>query len=477
MYVLRLPIDADASAFREAAKRALSNDLKPADIAFVCHDSGIFFDEAPPARSLDLTVPRTFAELMDSAICHRGEDRFALLYDVLWRLKHGEPALLDRATDPFIAKLGLYVKAVRRDIHKMHAFVRFHKQDTPDGELYLAWFEPDQFILKAATPFFADRFANMRWIIATPIGTAVWDTHTLGFEPARPKPEKLEDGVLDGLWRTYYRTIFNPARLNKDAMTKEMPRRYWKNMPEAADIPAMMAGVSNRLAAMDRDADQAPRYADKARPQPQHDPMPKVGLTKLRNEAEHCTACPLYKHATQTVFGEGPARARFVLVGEQPGDQEDIAGKPFVGPAGQLLDRALEDAGIDRKTVYVTNAVKHFKFEPRGKRRIHSKPNASEVKICSTNWLARELDTIEPEFVVALGGTAAQALSGKGVAITKLRGHELAWADGRRGLATVHPSYLLRFPDHASKDAEYKKFVADLKLAAKLASHPSTSSG
>jgi DNA polymerase len=205
--------------------------------------------------------------------------------------------------------------------------------------------------------------------------------------------------------------------------------------------------------------------------------MARASLTKLRAEAEHCTACPLYKHATQTVFGEGPAKARFVLVGEQPGDQEDIAGKPFVGPAGQLLDRALEDAGIDRKTVYVTNAVKHFKFAPRGKRRIHSKPNASEVKICSHTWLARELDTIKPEFVVALGGTAAQALSGKGVAITKLRGHELAWADGRRGLATVHPSYLLRIPDHASKDAEYKKFVEDLKLAATLASHPSTSSG
>jgi len=197
-----------------------------------------------------------------------------------------------------------------------------------------------------------------------------------------------------------------------------------------------------------------------------------TSLTRLRHDAKHCTACPLYKHATQTVFGEGPANARFVLVGEQPGDQEDIAGKPFVGPAGQLLDRALDDAGIDRKSVYVTNAVKHFKFEPRGKRRIHSKPNAGEVKICSTNWLARELDAIEPEFVVALGATAAQALSGKGVAIAKLRGREMAWADGRRGLATVHPSYLLRIPDRTAKEAEYEKFVADLSLAAKLAAHP-----
>lgn len=196
--------------------------------------------------------------------------------------------------------------------------------------------------------------------------------------------------------------------------------------------------------------------------------MAKTGLNALREDAAHCTRCPLYRRATQTVFGEGPARARFVLVGEQPGDAEDIAGKPFVGPAGQILDRALDDAGIDRKTVYVTNAVKHFKFVPRGKRRIHSKPNASEIKACHP-WLAGELAAIEPDFVVALGATAAQSLWGKAVAVTKLRGRELAWADGRRGLATVHPSYLLRIPDAASKAREHKKFVADLKLAAKLA--------
>ena len=147
---------------------------------------------------------------------------------------------------------------------------------------------------------------------------------------------------------------------------------------------------------------------------------------------------------------------------------EDIAGKPFVGPAGQILDRALEDAGIARKTVYVTNAVKHFKFEPRGKRRIHSKPNASEIKACHP-WLASELAAIAPDFVVALGATAAQSLCGKAVAVTKLRGRELKWTNGRHGLATVHPSYLLRIPDAASKARAYKKFVADLKLAAKLA--------
>lgn len=191
-------------------------------------------------------------------------------------------------------------------------------------------------------------------------------------------------------------------------------------------------------------------------------------LTQIRAEAEKCTDCPLYKHATQTVFGEGPARAKIVLVGEQPGDQEDLAGKPFVGPAGQMLDRALDDAEIERTKVYITNAVKHFKFAPRGKRRIHSRPNAAEIKICH-QWIARELSAIEPDVVVAMGATAAQSLMGKGVPIGRNRGKELTWADGRRGIITVHPSFLLRIPDAESKAREYKAFVRDLKLAAKLA--------
>jgi len=191
-------------------------------------------------------------------------------------------------------------------------------------------------------------------------------------------------------------------------------------------------------------------------------------LSHIREEARHCTACPLYKHATQTVFGEGPAKAKIVLVGEQPGDSEDLAGKPFVGPAGQVLDRALQDAGIEREKTYVTNAVKHFKFAPRGKRRIHAKPNSAEIKICH-QWIARELAAIGPELVIALGATAAQSLMGKATPIGKNRGHEVTWSDGRRGLITVHPSYLLRIPDADSKEREYKAFVRDLKLAAKLA--------
>jgi uracil-DNA glycosylase family protein len=190
-------------------------------------------------------------------------------------------------------------------------------------------------------------------------------------------------------------------------------------------------------------------------------------LKSLRQEAANCRACPLWKNATQTVFGEGPAHARAVLVGEQPGDKEDLAGKPFVGPAGQMLDRALIDAGIDRSKVYVTNAVKHFKFVARGKIRLHQKPTTPEIKACR-QWYERELATIKPTLVVAMGATAAQSVFGKMTPINKTRGHLIDLEEGIQALVTVHPSYLLRLPDAEAKAREYERFVSDLKIAATL---------
>src|SRR5919106_1386338 len=188
----------------------------------------------------------------------------------------------------------------------------------------------------------------------------------------------------------------------------------------------------------------------------------------LREAARECTACHLYKRATQTVFGEGPKNAPIMLVGEQPGDYEDVAGKPFVGPAGKIMDRALDDAGIDRSQVYVTNAVKHFKWEPRGKRRIHQKPNSREIAACRP-WLEAELRIVKPNLVVAMGATAAQAIFGPGFRVTRERGKVLSSKLAPRVLATVHPSSLLRQPDEESREREYKRFVADLRVALKAA--------
>ena len=193
--------------------------------------------------------------------------------------------------------------------------------------------------------------------------------------------------------------------------------------------------------------------------------MSTTTLERLRNEAKACRDCPLWEHATQTVFGEGPQNAPVMLVGEQPGDKEDVAGKPFVGPAGQMLDRALQDAGIDRRKTYVTNAVKHFKFVQRGKSRLHQKPNTPEIRACR-QWYERELEVIGPKLVVAMGATAAQSVFGKLTPINKNRGRVIELGDGVHVLVTVHPSYLLRLPDEESRHREYHRFVRDLKIAA-----------
>ncbi len=199
--------------------------------------------------------------------------------------------------------------------------------------------------------------------------------------------------------------------------------------------------------------------------------MPATAASQLKRvakEAAACTRCPLYRHATQTVFGEGPARASIMLVGEQPGDQEDLAGRPFVGPAGRLLDRALAEAGVDRAKIYVTNAVKHFKNEPRGKKRLHKRPNRYEVEVCRV-WLSQEISLVRPRLILALGVTAAVALAGRPVVLSRERGKVIEFADGQRGMVTVHPSSLLRMPDQAARHAAFAALVKDLKAAVKQA--------
>lgn len=206
---------------------------------------------------------------------------------------------------------------------------------------------------------------------------------------------------------------------------------------------------------------KADHGADEWRPAPVPDTS---SLREIARAACHCTACPLYKHATQTVFGEGPKSARMLLIGEQPGDSEDLSGKPFVGPAGKIMDRALEEAGIERKEVYVTNVVKHFKWEPRGKRKIHKKPSARDIAACRP-WLEAELRLVRPRMVVCLGATAAQTVFGPAFRVTRDRGKVLSSPLAAKVVATVHPSSLLRQPDPESREREYKRFVADLRVA------------
>ena len=313
----------------------------------------------------------------------------------------------------------------------------------------------------------------MPWSILTPDVCAHWDGHAVSITPGVAKSEAPTQDRLEETWRRYYASIFNPARLKVKAMQNEMPRKYWRNLPEASLIKPLIESAERTASAMIANAATEPHKSQKRlEPAKANEMTTEMArnnthddIGTLREQAADCRACPLWKDATQTVFGEGPQAARIMLVGEQPGDKEDLAGKPFVGPAGQMLDRALEEAGIDRSRVYVTNAVKHFKFVPRGKIRLHQKPNTLEIKACR-QWYERELAAIKPDLVVAMGATAAQSVFGKIMPINKNRGRLIDLDEGPRTLVTVHPSYLLRLPDAEAKAREYRRFVEDLKIAA-----------
>jgi uracil-DNA glycosylase len=468
-----LPPYCDDQAFRIVARGLLAQRLTPDAVVFVQEGTGSLFEEVESSDAPAILMPRAFVALLSKVICHSAEDRFALLYRLLWRIHGGERQLLDRASDPDVQRAAHYAKAVDRDVYRMHAFVRFTERRIEDKPVFTAWCEPEHDVLRLAAPFFVDRFSNMDWLIATPRGTAAWHDKALSFGPAAPRPAQNDDSVLNEVWTTYYRTTFNPARLRVKAMLAQMPKRHWRTMPETRQVAGMIQAADARVRAMAESApDLPPKYATASeRMLPSPADAPALGsIEALRLEAKCCTLCPLHAAATQTVFGEGPQNAAIVFVGEQPGDQEDLAGRPFVGPAGQLFDRALAQAGIDRGDVYITNAVKHFKFEPRGKRRIHSKPGTVEVIACRT-WLQRELDLAQPTLVVALGATAALSLSGKAVAVTKARGQVQRWS-GYPVLVTVHPSYLLRLPDATAAELEFTRFVEDLRRAKDWCEHP-----
>jgi len=398
---------------------------------------------------------------------HSDERRWALLYRLVWRLTHGESKLLEVAVDPDVALAFDLRKSVGHDVHKMRAFVRFREIEHGEGKSFVAWFEPAHHIVEHNARFFVDRFASMRWSILTPERCAHWDGGELTFTAGVDKSQAPTDDNVEGLWLTYYSSIFNPARVKVHAMQAEMPKKYWHNLPEAALIPSLLQEAPKRVEAMVRKSTAKRAAADDTDWHPA--PVTEtVDLQEVAAAARVCTACHLYKIGTQTVFGEGPKRAKLLMLGEQPGDQEDLAGKPFVGPAGKLLDRALEEAGIDRDEVYVTNTVKHFKWEPRGKRRIHQKPNSREIAACRP-WMEAELRIVKPKLLVCLGSTAAQAIFGPSFRVTKQRGTVLESEFAPRVLATVHPSSLLRQPDEETRVREYALFVNDLREAKKTA--------
>lgn len=382
-----------------------------------------------PAASGSFHVPRALVPLAALAIQARDPGRFGLLYSLVWRINAGEKLLTDN-TDPDLSAVRRMALAVRAEAHRMRTNIRFLAVPEGSGTRFIGWFEPAHFVLPANAQLIVRRFPDLALSIVTPDGAAHWDRSALLFGSGLRHAE--DDEALQAWWHAHREMLLEQARPEV-------------SIPEAEAV------------------DEIPRPPDRPALGPvvlHHKPDP--ALQHSAKEAEVCRRCPLYGPATQTVFGEGPADAPVMFVGEQPGDQEDTIGRPFVGPAGQIMDRAMEEAGLDRRGVYVTNAVKHFKFTQRGKRRIHQTPEVPEIQACSF-WLDVERVHVRPRLVVLLGGSAARAGLGRAVTISRERGRPIRTADGQTVFVTVHPSFLLRIPDAAAKAREYEAFVSDLK--------------
>ncbi len=490
-----LPGPADFPAWRAEARRLLAAGIPPerVDWRVLGEGRGLFGSGAAPAApgGSEARVPRRFLELAEIAIRHRDPERFALLYRLLWRITHGEPGLMEVASDAEVARAEAMAKAVRRDAHKMHAFLRFRCVATAEGPRYVAWFEPDHHILEAEAGFFLRRFAALRWSILTPAASLHWDGAHLRTGPGGLRRDAPAEDAQEDLWRAYYAAIFNPARLKPAAMRAEMPMKYWRNLPEAREIPRLMAEAPRRATEMVARGPTDPAARRQRAPAPPPDippdtplappPAPGVaeamdlfdathdpaaGLAALREQLRHAKDLPDWtRRATQPVFGEGPVGAALMFIGEQPGDEEDLAGRPFVGPAGRLFDRALAEVGIARGTAYVTNAAKHFKYTPTGRRRLHQTPDAGDIAHYRP-FLRREIALVSPQLLVTLGAAALRAVTGKAsLAISRVRGGILRTEEGLALLPTVHPSYLLRLPDPESREREYARFLADLRQA------------
>jgi DNA polymerase len=515
MLTVLLDGPADAAGWRRAARRLDALRLPPGDVLWRIAGEGgdLFGGQDLDAQSLAAVEPgddslgeaagpavraalveggdvpgrriaRELSQLLDQMLLHADPERFGLAYRLLHRTRVA-PHLLEIASDPDVARAQLMAKAVRRDQHKMKAFVRFRAVAGPDGEVMVAWFEPDHHITASVAPFFMRRFATMRWSILTPEASAHWDLEALAIGPGATRADAPDADALEQHWRTYYASIFNPARLKIGAMKKEMPVRYWRNLPEAELIKPLIRGAEARVREMQARALTPSRSAPTGEDDmetllglPESDRAELATLADLKPALDGCRRCSLHACATQGVPGHGPHRADIMFVGEQPGDQEDLAGLPFVGPAGKLFDIALQRSGIDRATTYVSNAVKHFKFEPRGKRRIHQKPSTSEIDACRW-WLDREVKLVQPKLIVALGATGAFGVTGKAIPVQQSRGVVISGEDwpsdpkrpgvGHAGnrrpdlLVTVHPSFLLRLQTEDDKRREWHAFLADLK--------------
>jgi uracil-DNA glycosylase len=471
-------IDDTFLSWRTAALGALAQGLPPEAIEW--RDSALgpsdqsLFDESPrmPANGdTDSTVrvSKELGTLLKEAAQFRDPTRWAFLYKVLWRWTQGDRSVAS-AADEDGARLHRMAKAVRRAHHDMIAYVRFRQRDAASGAPeFVAWYEPDHDVLASGAEHFAQRMGRATWLITTPHGAAMWDGARLQIErrlALAADHQTDPSDAAEALWLTYYTSTFNPARLNEQALAQHMPVRFWKGLPEGALIPQLVSHArsgARRVAQASGVGALAGRSIDIEAQQAQPE-------REAPSSLDACRRCELWRAATQAVAGEGPREARIMLIGEQPGDQEDLQGRPFVGPAGQLLESAMQRAGLPRAEVYLTNAVKHFKWEPRGKRRLHKTAAQKEVDACSF-WLEREFADVSAGVVVMLGATALGALLGKQARLQAHLGRVFAYR-GKWAIATYHPSFALRQQEPDARERAVDEIVKALDLARQYADRP-----
>jgi probable DNA metabolism protein len=446
-------------AWRISARRLLVDKIHFNDVVWQTSDSGSLFDlmsDTSGVKPSLIKIPREFVEGAEFVAAFNEDSTWDLLYRLLYRIVYEEKNLLKNPLDTDVLAFQRRMHLVSRDLHKMKAFVRFKEIKKNDESIYVAWHRPDHRILKFSAPFFTDRFNGMNWIIFTEDESMSWINNELTFGPGISQREAESFDETEELWKTYYASIFNPARLKVKMMKKELPVRHWKTLPEAELIDGLIKEAPNMVVEF-YEAQRTSAVASI--------PRNVSSLSELKAALPTCGACTICPKATGPVFGEGPRDAQIVFVGEQPGNEEDIAGSPFVGPAGRLFMDALERADIQRSEVYLTNAVKGFKWRDSDGMRKHVNPSSFEISACRP-WVKAELEMIRPRVLVCLGASAAQSVFGKVMKVHDSYGKVFQTTLCDYTIILPHPSAILRMPNLEEKERMHTQFiegVAELK--------------
>lgn len=449
--MILVPLNQTWEDWRYKARELLAQNISPHQIQWQCDQNEFVMGEPFEDRQTAADI-RLSKEFLDEAMivsCYRDPSTWALLYRMAWRLIHDSRKLLLWKMDPDVRDFEARRHSVGRDLHKMHAFVRFREVPQDNKVCYMAWYRPDHRIVRLAAPFFKDRFNGMNWVIMTDDETMSWDQEKLSFSPGVPK-EALPPDDKEELWKTYYSSIFNPARVKVSMMKKEMAVRYWDNLPEAQLISPLLEHAPARVEEF---------YLAQM---PVAKPTAINTLEDLRAALSGCRACEICSLATAPVASEGPTTARMAFVGEQPGDEEDKNGRPFIGPAGKVLMEAFAHADIKREEVFLTNAVKGFKWVGDMMNRQHRTAGPREISACRP-WVQTELKLVKPEILVCLGRTAAQSILGKMVKLEDVRGKFFATPFSDHTIVLPHPAAILRTP--AAEQAQaMERFLREMEM-------------